>query len=92
MIEGFKDLATVVRSGRPLADQPFSGVEHPIWVEFARSMAPLLYLPAQTTAKLLGGESEMKVLDIAAGHGMSESPSLSAIRKRASLLWTFLPC
>jgi SAM-dependent methyltransferase len=70
MMEGFKDLATVVRSGRPLADHPFSGVEHPIWVEFARSMAPLLYLPAQETAKLLGGESEMKVLDIAAGHGM----------------------
>jgi ubiquinone/menaquinone biosynthesis C-methylase UbiE len=70
MMEGFKDLATVVRSGRPLADHPFSGVEHPIWVEFARSMAPLLRLPAQETAKLLGNESEMKVLDIAAGHGL----------------------
>jgi SAM-dependent methyltransferase len=70
MMEGFKDLTTVVRSGRPLADHPFSGVEHPIWVEFARSMAPLLYLPAQETAKLLDGKSEMKVLDIAAGHGL----------------------
>jgi 2-polyprenyl-3-methyl-5-hydroxy-6-metoxy-1,4-benzoquinol methylase len=70
MMEGFKDLATVVRSGRPLTNQPFSGVEHPIWVVFARNMAPLLYLPAQETAKLLGGESEMKVLDIAAGHGL----------------------
>jgi ubiquinone/menaquinone biosynthesis C-methylase UbiE len=70
MMEGFKDLATVVRSGHPLADHPFSGVEHPIWVEFARSMAPLLYLPAQETARLLANDSEMKVLDIAAGHGL----------------------
>ena len=70
MMEGFRDLATVVRSGRPLADHPFSGVEHPIWVDFARSMAPLMYVPAQEISKLLGSDSEMKVLDIAAGHGM----------------------
>jgi 2-polyprenyl-3-methyl-5-hydroxy-6-metoxy-1,4-benzoquinol methylase len=68
MVEGFRDLATVVRSGRPLSD--FSAVEHPIWVEFARSMAPLLHLPAQETAKLLSHDSELKVLDIAAGHGL----------------------
>lgn len=70
MMEGFKDMATVVRLGRPLADHPFSGVEHPIWVEFARSMVPLLYLPAHETAKLLNNESEMKVLDVGAGHGL----------------------
>ena len=70
MMEGFQDLATVVRTGRPLADHPFSAVEHPIWVEFARSMAPFLYFPARETAKLLDNELEMKVLDIAAGHGM----------------------
>jgi ubiquinone/menaquinone biosynthesis C-methylase UbiE len=70
MMEGFKDLVTVVRSGRPLSDHPFSGIEHPIWVEFARSMAPLLHMPARETAKLLDNQSEMKVLDVAAGHGM----------------------
>jgi 2-polyprenyl-3-methyl-5-hydroxy-6-metoxy-1,4-benzoquinol methylase len=70
MMEGFKDLATVVRSGRPVTDHPFSGIEHPIWVEFARSMAPLMYSPAQETARLVDGETEMKVLDIAAGHGI----------------------
>lgn len=70
MKEGFTDLATVVRSGRPLHDHPFSAVEHPIWVEFARSMAPLLYLPAQLTAQLIDDQTEMKVLDIAAGHGI----------------------
>jgi tRNA/tmRNA/rRNA uracil-C5-methylase (TrmA/RlmC/RlmD family) len=70
MMEGFKDLATVVRSGRPVTDHPFSGIEHPIWVEFARSMAPLMYSPAQETARLVDGETEMKVIDIAAGHGI----------------------
>jgi len=70
MKEGVKDLATVVRSGRPLHDHPFSAADHPIWVEFARSMAPLLYLPAQLTAELIDNQSQMKVLDIAAGHGM----------------------
>ncbi|MBV9304478.1 MAG: methyltransferase domain-containing protein [Acidobacteriaceae bacterium] len=69
MMQVSRDLATVVRSGRPVAE-PFSGIEHPIWVEFARSMAPLQHRPAQETAELLSSESEMKVLDIAAGHGL----------------------
>ena len=64
----FTDLATVARSGRP--QQLFTEVEHPAWVDFASSMAPLSYLAAQETAKLLGKGSPMKVLDIAAGHGM----------------------
>jgi len=67
---GFTDQATVVRTGRPLADAAFSGVEDPIWVEFARGMAPFIYRAAQETAKLLSRESEMKVLDVAAGHGL----------------------
>ena len=33
-------------------------------------MAPLLYLPAQLTAQLIDDQTEMKVLDIAAGHGI----------------------
>jgi len=70
VMAGFTDLATVVRSGRPLADQAFSGAEHPIWIEFARSMAPFIHRAAQETAKLLSRESEMKVLDVAAGHGL----------------------
>jgi 2-polyprenyl-3-methyl-5-hydroxy-6-metoxy-1,4-benzoquinol methylase len=70
MVEGFRDLATVVRSGRPLADHQFSTVEHPMWVEFARSMAALVRLPAQEAAKLLSHDRELKVLDVAAGHGL----------------------
>jgi len=70
MMSGFKDLATTVRSGRPLADPPFSGIEHAMWVEFARSMAPFILRAAQETAKLLCNPTEMKMLDVAAGHGM----------------------
>ena len=70
MMDTFKDLARVVRLGRPLTDHAFSTVEHPIWVEFARSMAPLMYLPAEEVAKLLSHPSPTNLLDIAAGHGM----------------------
>lgn len=70
MKEGFKDLAAVVRLGRPLLDHPFSATEHPIWVEFAQSMAPLLYLPAHLTSHLIDNQSQMRVLDVAAGHGI----------------------
>ena len=89
MREGFKDLATVVRSGRPLHDHPFSAAEH-LWVEFAKSMAPLLYLPAQLTAQLLDNQAEMKVLDIAPDMGCSASRSPGAIPPPESSPWIFL--
>lgn len=70
LISGFRDLAEVVRSGRPLADKPFPGTEHPIWIEFASSMSVISYLPAQEVAKLLKSNDKLRVLDVAAGHGM----------------------
>jgi SAM-dependent methyltransferase len=70
VMDGFKDLAAVVRSGQPLGDRALSEGEHPVWPEFARSMAPLSYVVAQQTAKLFDPESEMRVLDVAASHGM----------------------
>jgi len=45
--------------------------ENPMWVEFARSMAPLMIPNAHAIAELLGQPgAAIKVLDIAAGHGM----------------------
>jgi ubiquinone/menaquinone biosynthesis C-methylase UbiE len=46
--------------------------DHPIWVDFARSMAPLTIAPAQAIAGLVNADAgaPCKVLDIAAGHGM----------------------
>lgn len=70
VMDGFKDLAAVVHSGKPLGDRTLSEGDHPVWPEFARSMAPLSYVVAQETAKLFNAESEMRVLDVAASHGM----------------------
>jgi 2-polyprenyl-3-methyl-5-hydroxy-6-metoxy-1,4-benzoquinol methylase len=43
-----------------------------IWVTFARSMAPMMGMPAQIIAKMLNASEgrPMKVLDVAAGHGL----------------------
>ena len=58
----------MVRNGGKL-DVPASTVG--TWVEFARSMAPTMALPAQLVASIIGQpERELKVLDIAAGHGL----------------------
>ena len=67
---GFSDLATVVRTGKPLADKPFVDNESQAWVDFARGMAPLAFMIAQAAEKILRTNSPLKVLDVAAGHGM----------------------
>jgi 2-polyprenyl-3-methyl-5-hydroxy-6-metoxy-1,4-benzoquinol methylase len=67
----FQDLAQIVRTGR--TTMPGEGTvshDHPIWVEFAEAMAPMQYMPAMEIAKIVGGEGELNVLDIAAGHGL----------------------
>src|SRR6266568_4242287 len=68
--DGFRDLTAVVRSGRPLSEEPLTQDAHPAWVDFARSMAPVLRMAAQETEKLVRTEASIKVLDVAAGHGM----------------------
>ena len=71
--EAFADLAETVRRGRTLLqDKGSVSTGNPVWIEFARSMAPLMFLPSQIMAGLLPLESgrKTKVLDIAAGHGM----------------------
>jgi ubiquinone/menaquinone biosynthesis C-methylase UbiE len=46
--------------------------DSPYWVEFARSMAALMFMPAQWLAELLLPQPQgaCKVLDVAAGHGL----------------------
>jgi ubiquinone/menaquinone biosynthesis C-methylase UbiE len=46
--------------------------ENPIWVEFARSMAPMMAPAAHAIADLVASSSSdrLRVLDIAAGHGL----------------------
>src|SRR3954470_2951886 len=44
--------------------------ENPIWVEFARSMAPMMVPAAHAIAEMAAGTGPRTVLDIAAGHGL----------------------
>ena len=41
-----------------------------MWVEFARSMAPMMQMPAELIAQMFAGSKPIKVLDISAGHGL----------------------
>jgi SAM-dependent methyltransferase/predicted transcriptional regulator len=69
----FMDLTETLRSGgSSLAGKASIEPENPIWVEFARSMRPLMVIPANAIAEMLGAPSgeKWKVLDIAAGHGI----------------------
>jgi SAM-dependent methyltransferase len=66
----FQDIAAVVRKGGAVfTTDGTMAPDDPIWVEFARAMAPMIAMPAQTIADLVGAGSG-KVLDIAAGHGL----------------------
>jgi ubiquinone/menaquinone biosynthesis C-methylase UbiE len=46
--------------------------ENPVWVKFARGMAPMMALPAELLARLVDqtADRKLKILDIAAGHGL----------------------
>jgi len=60
----------VVRKGGTVVDQGNLAPEAPIWVEFARSMAPISGMGAGALAQIVNTPGKpMKVLDIAAGPG-----------------------
>jgi len=69
----FDDLAAVVRKGGTLSEEGGTvSVENPVWVKFARAMAPMAAMPAPMVARLVDpdGAAPLRVLDIAAGHGL----------------------
>jgi hypothetical protein len=71
--EGFEDIAGAVRKGgTTLPERGSLAPEHPMWVTFARAMAPLMAIPAQQMVKLIGslGTAPTRILDVAANHGM----------------------
>jgi 2-polyprenyl-3-methyl-5-hydroxy-6-metoxy-1,4-benzoquinol methylase len=71
--EPFRQLTEIVRSGRTvLPGQGTVEPENPVWVEFAHSMAPMMAPIAAPLAEcaLEGLEGAVRVLDIAAGHGL----------------------
>ena len=73
MLQPYAHLADVVRNGRTAL--PGDGTvepENPVWVEFAESMAPMMApMTGPLGAIVLEGRNgPMRVLDIAAGHGL----------------------
>jgi ubiquinone/menaquinone biosynthesis C-methylase UbiE len=73
-LEGFRQLTGAVRKGGTVIDHNSTKPEHPMWVDFARAMAPMMKLPAESIAKLLQADEgqKWKVLGLAVGHGLFE--------------------
>lgn len=69
----FDELAAAVRKGGTApTEEGTMAPEHPVWVDFARGMAPMMTPPAQRLAELLPLDPARpsRILDIAAGHGV----------------------
>ncbi len=73
MMAHFRDLTGAVRRGGTVATQ-LGSIEpnHPMWVDFARGMAPMMQMPAELISRelKLDPSREWRILDIAAGHGV----------------------
>lgn len=71
--QNFGQLTDTIRTGKP-AGSSHLAPEDPIWLEFARGMAPMMLPAAQAIAqhlqKRLKNVPAPKVLDIAASHGI----------------------
>jgi 2-polyprenyl-3-methyl-5-hydroxy-6-metoxy-1,4-benzoquinol methylase len=70
LMECFHDMAGSVRKGGTVS-QGTLAPEDPVWVEFARAMAPFMIVTAEAVAKIVARPgATQKVLDISAGHGL----------------------
>lgn len=73
LTDAFKDLTSCVRKGgTAMAGDGSVETENPAWVTFARSMMPMMAMPAQAMAEMAecDPDRKLKLLDIAAGHGL----------------------
>ena len=73
LTSNFDDLAEAVRKGGTARTKLGTlAPEHPVWIQFARAMAPMMIPPSRALAELIAPESDraIRVLDIAASHGM----------------------
>ncbi|HEV2499526.1 MAG TPA: class I SAM-dependent methyltransferase [Terriglobia bacterium] len=69
-LQSGRHLAESVRKGgTAMPDNGAVTPEHPMWVTFARAMMPMMMPIAQQIAAR-AGQGQLKVLDIAAGHGI----------------------
>ena len=74
VMDPFRDVAGAVRKGGTLLrDGGSTKPDFELWVEFAKSMAPMMRPAAEFLAELVAKErpdGSIRVLDIAAGHGL----------------------
>ncbi|MBS1826669.1 MAG: class I SAM-dependent methyltransferase [Acidobacteria bacterium] len=73
MMEGMHSLTQAVRhGGTALSEEGSMEPEHPMWVEFAQGMMPMMFPAAHEIAGIVACDPHPvgKVLDIAAGHGI----------------------
>jgi len=71
MIAGSMSLADCVRKGGTvLPGEGHVEADNPFWVLFARAMAPMMTMAARAIAEQAAGTGAVRVLDIAAGHGV----------------------
>jgi len=71
--QGYAHLTAAVRKGgTAVSGDGLLAAENTDWVRFARSMIPMMLVPAQRSAQLVDrpASAKLKVLDIAAGHGL----------------------
>ena len=69
----FSDVAEVVRTGGPLeGTSETTSPEHPVWIDFARGMAPVVAPATGFITELLEASkgTPWRILDLAAGHGL----------------------
>jgi SAM-dependent methyltransferase len=67
----YRDVAALVRKGGTIDGTGSIEADGETWVEFARSMPPVIMPAAQAMAAILSRPGQkQRVLDIAAGHGM----------------------
>lgn len=71
MRSNFRKLSEAVRKGGAHNAEMLDPESH-VWVEFANSMAPMMMMASQGMAQMVLGHEKrpLKVLDIAAGHGL----------------------
>jgi 2-polyprenyl-3-methyl-5-hydroxy-6-metoxy-1,4-benzoquinol methylase len=71
MEKGMYNVAGAVRKGgTTLPAEGSVSDDNPVWVDFAKGMAPIMQPAAAAIAELTAGSGPRKVLDIAAGHGL----------------------
>lgn len=73
ILAGFRDLEGCVRKGgTTVSARGTMDTQHPVWVKFARVMGPVIAVTAPKLAEAAdpAADQPIRVLDIAAGHGL----------------------